>query len=706
MTRPSPEGKTGLFLASAAALLFETLLPSYILFLRWHLFMLAVLGTVFLGICAGALLGRRLSPAACCLGTGASIAGFFALTLAAPFSLGILPNLFLHNLAIFVPFAFFGALVSRALAGESPGKVYAVHLAGCALGAAGGVFLLAPLGMERCVILAVAGCLWAALEYREAGAAPKWAAGALTVGVLLLPMPDLVRTAGGAAGSHPQWKRHLFEMETVEHTRWDPVGRIDVGPFMDGTWLYFNGIPFSPVGGPDRTSATRVVPFRLLDKPKVLVIGAGGGLDLATASPYTDDVTGVEISPSVVRLMRFELAEKTDAYRRYPVAVSDGRRFAAEDDALYDLVMVPFADAYSGFLFGNANLESYLYTREAFDDYRRRLRPGGLLLIVKWLGGRDPGNGDEMLRILDTALASRGGDAGDSTLLYSFTKKLPIVGERTQGHLLMKKGAFSKAEVSAARAAIRAAGCDILYAPKGPESNRYARLIASGRPDAPPLTDDKPFLYDTPANRGALRGIALFLGLSALVGAAALGWMTARDPSLGGARAPALCALLGCASLIFQLSVMQRLTLSLGSPVLSFAMVVLVHLLAAGAAGWASESGRWYAPGPARSLAAAAFLGPLILIAPLRAGLPWAAFPLMAASFFLTGLLFPSVLVRTRRVSGRSAYACWGAAAVGAAAGHAVFLWTSLTLGNVLTIGLAALLYALAAPLWLRTTSA
>jgi predicted membrane-bound spermidine synthase len=102
---------------------------------------------------------------------------------------------------------------------------------------------------------------------------------------------------------------------------------------------------------------------------KLLLVGLGGG---SVARSYDEtgwDVTAVEIDPMVVELAR-EYFDLGDAAR---VTVQDGRRFLAEEDDRYDIIVL---DA-----FGSSSIPFHLVTEEAFALVRERLTSDGVLGI-------------------------------------------------------------------------------------------------------------------------------------------------------------------------------------------------------------------------------------------------------------------------------------------------------------------------------------
>lgn len=229
----------GFFLISCAVLFFETLLPPYLLFLRTHVFMLMVLGVVFLGIGIGSMASERLSPSVCCWGIAISIVSFLIISLATSPKWGQTWNLLIYNLTLCIPFLFFGALISQVLSSSrSIGMTYAIHISGCALGVLFGVFLLERIGFERCLFTIVCISLISAICFRES--VSRWSKGFhafLVFYAVVGPLPQMVPLAVriGCPEHKPLFEKEI--VSSIRYTRWDPIARIDVGLHLGETFF-------------------------------------------------------------------------------------------------------------------------------------------------------------------------------------------------------------------------------------------------------------------------------------------------------------------------------------------------------------------------------------------------------------------------------------------------------------------------------------
>jgi len=127
----------------------------------------------------------------------------------------------------------------------------------------------------------------------------------------------------------------------------------------------------------------------------VMIIGAGSGNDVAAAlRAGARRIDAVEIDPRINRLGREHHPEKPFADPRVTVHLDDGRSFARNSGRKYDLAVYALVDSlvlHSGY--SSLRLENFLFTREAFEDVKRTLKPDGVFAMYNyyrtgWVVGR------------------------------------------------------------------------------------------------------------------------------------------------------------------------------------------------------------------------------------------------------------------------------------------------------------------------------
>ena len=128
--------------------------------------------------------------------------------------------------------------------------------------------------------------------------------------------------------------------------------------------------------------------YLLTDKPAVLNIGFGGGVDIFLALAHdAKSVVGVEINPLMVEAGRTELAGYFDDFYNDPrvtIRRMDGRAYVRNTERKFDVVSLTAVDT-GELLHSNAHvlLENYLYTHEAFEDYMNVLTDDGFLYVSR-----------------------------------------------------------------------------------------------------------------------------------------------------------------------------------------------------------------------------------------------------------------------------------------------------------------------------------
>ena len=127
----------------------------------------------------------------------------------------------------------------------------------------------------------------------------------------------------------------------------------------------------------------------------VLIIGAGSGNDVSRALQWgAKHVDAVEIDPTINRLGRQYHPDRPYQDPRVEIHLDDGRNFLRSTNRKYDLIIYALVDSlvlHSGY--SNIRLESFLFTRQTYEDVRRHLKSDGNFVIYNyfrqgWLAAR------------------------------------------------------------------------------------------------------------------------------------------------------------------------------------------------------------------------------------------------------------------------------------------------------------------------------
>ncbi len=141
--------------------------------------------------------------------------------------------------------------------------------------------------------------------------------------------------------------------------------------------FYTNGLyDFSH---PDPYSSEEAVHYALLLHPEpknVLLVGGGIGGCIAEIlkHPSVQNINYVELDPMLFAIGQQLLGQRLGRNEKLTIVFGDARYYMKHADAEYDVIIVNLPDPV------NAQVNRF-YTKEFFNEARRRLRPGGLLSL-------------------------------------------------------------------------------------------------------------------------------------------------------------------------------------------------------------------------------------------------------------------------------------------------------------------------------------
>lgn len=559
-----------------------------------------------------------------------------------------------HGVAValltLLPYTAAGVFLSRVFqrASDDAGRLYAYDLTGAALAALATAAVLARIGgiATPLVLGVVAGLSALGLSFRVK---PVWrlAAGAwvlVSLGLAAaqlgdgwLKLPALHVPEGSPAAV---WAKPLFQElgdpqqgAKVLYTEWSAVARTDVvkDRGIDTLYIWTDGdVPtqMEPFNG-DLESVRGYqgflgfIPYALQPNPsRTLCIGPGGGLDVLLGMlGGAKAIEPVEINPAIVSVTEQFKGFYGDLYRRPQVQpgliIDEGRSYLSRSPRKYDVIYMALAKSATSQQGGLALVDSFLYTREAFEAYLGHLSETGLLALVFQRHHLI----DRCLTTAVSAMLAEGLTGSQIADRVAILGMPPGVFTGPYQHLLLiRRTPFTPAGQRALVELAKERGLQPYWVPGTAENEPYDRLRKDGltaasfagdladqpqylqrlvrggpyeRLNLSPLNDDKPFYADL--SPGLHPFLAKLLGWTTLAGLLALalamfsglasrGRGAARLPAKALAGAVLYFAALGAGFLMVEVALIQKLVLLLGYPTLSLS-VILFSLLLGGAAG-------------------------------------------------------------------------------------------------------------------------
>ena len=656
-------------LISAAAIGFEILLMRLLSIVHWHHFAYMIISLALLGYGASgtfiALAREGLSRNFAFAFSLSAMA--FAVTMVASFILGQRvpfnaleivwnPRQFLHlgaiYLAFFVPFFFAATCIGLAFtcARTAISRIYFFDLLGAGIGACSVVlslFVLSPQDALRvlaavAVVASAIGGLGAARRYY------LMPVHVLVLAILFVVLPQSWLELRMSPYKGLRQALEVIDTRVVAETS-GPLGLLTVVASPAVPFRHAPGLSFSARFEPPEQLAlftdgdgmsvitrydgdddalrymddvTQALPYRLLERPRVLVLGAGGGTDVLFALYHgARSVDAVEVDARAVQLVGEGFADFTGnlyGNDRVTVHVAEARGFVAQSKERFDLIQVSLMDSFAASGAGVQALgESYLYTVEALQEYLQHLTPGGILAITRWIKLPPRDN----LKLVATAI-----EALEQIGVPNPGARIAIIRSWNTSTLLVGNDDFPANDIESIREFATARSFDTAWYPSMPEdqANRFnilpepylydgtVQLLGDDRETyvnrykfhIAPATDDRPYFFHffkwsafeeimalrTQGGAGLIEwGYLILIGtlVQAVIAGAVLILLPLSvvrpDWRRGsGRRMGMYFLLLGLAFLFVEIAFIQKFILFLSHPLYSVAVVLSGFLVFAG----------------------------------------------------------------------------------------------------------------------------
>lgn len=666
-------------------------------------------------------------------------------------------NLALVYFTTALPFFFSGTIVSLVISEtiERVGQVYFFDLIGAAGGCLLLILLLDFLGgpstvLAASVLFAAAGAIW----FSMAGSVR----GRVACVTLALAMTGLVTL------------NQYFRVVDIRHAKghaiadeifrkWNSFSRIGLldnrkeGNYMividaDASTAIATDANRRPFDFAHLTARDRhdlleqgpALPYAVRPGAKTLIIGPGGGWDVARAlASGSHDITAVEINPIIARTIMQEKYPRLsgDLYGRPDVHlfIEDGRSFVRRSTDKFQVLQATLVDTWASTAAGAFALsENNLYTVDAMRDYLQHLTPDGLVAFTRW--GFDPPR--ESLRLVALAIeALRQIGAGDAASHVMVGRYGSVQGWGAQDTVLISREPFTQEDVARATAMLRAANMDAVYLPGVPAHNQFYDLLHAPDPeryereyvfDISPVTDNRPFFFYTvqprdlwqfvrTAQKSAAdykvnKAVPLLFGLLAISVVATLLILLA-PPLILGTRLPrqrgvtaflVYFLFIGAGYILIEVALIQKFVLFLGRPTYALAVVIFSMLLSSGAGSASTRRLLGKSEGRLmKALGCVAILAAMeaLIVSPLLTALVWMPLPLKCALSvamiaplgFAMGMPFPAALQRLEEWHAPSVRWAWSLNAASSVLGSVGALGGAIYMGLIQTLILGGLFY-------------
>jgi hypothetical protein len=656
-----------------------------------------------------------------------------------------------------LPFFVAGTVVSLVIS-ETISRVDRVYFFDL-VGAAGGCLALIPMlnyfgGPNTVIGSAVVYCVASAIWFNLAGSTFRRAAAV----VAALCLVAFMVLNGAVHILDVKWAKGR-ELPKEFFVRWNSFSRIGVAPEKGNpgvNLIYIDadastGTP--PFDWDHLDDATRHnllydgpgIPYVLRPAAKTLVIGPGGGWDIARSfASGSKDMTGVEINPiianTILRERYPDLNHRIYFRPEVHIVVEDGRSFVRRSAEKYEVIQATLVDTWASTAAGAFALsENNLYTTDAFYDYLTHLTGNGLMVFTRW--GFEPPR--ESLRLVSLAMEALD-RLGESDLarhvlvLRGQNDRLKDWG--AQDTVLIARAPFPESDVTLAKQSAAIARMSVIYAPGDGPANEFGKLLASGNPwrfsntyayNVTPVSDDRPFFFYTVQTRDVWnfvrnasrltadykvnRAVPMLFGVTG-VSLIATALILVLPRLLLGSRLPAdrsiltflwYFLLIGAGYILIQVALIQKFVLFLGHPTYALSVIIFSMLVSGGAGSFASK----WVIGSREGRLRWVFIGVSVLVvivafavAPVTGGLvglPLAVkvlltIAMIAAPAFLMGMPFPTGLRLLERAHHGSVRWAWALNAASSVLGSAAAIFLAIYIGLRATLVVGAGFYVMA----------
>ncbi len=653
--------------------------------------------------------GRRMAQAAFAMAVSMPIVLviMFSIPLDISFALQTVCSFLVFCFFIAIPFFFAGVVVCLSLTKTAApiGRVYFADLAGAAAGCFGSLVLMSLIDAPSAVMAISALVFLSASFYADFADDRRFRRRCYVWAVVLAVLAGLNATT--IHGIQPIWSKGRLDPRTdILYETWNPISRVRVvAPKMEERFVspqspqVWREVMYIDI---DNDAATGIYRYhgdlrdvdflrsevhsfgaRIRAGGSAAIIGVGGGRDVMSCVLFGfHRIVGIEINSAIANIFSRRMAWYSDFDKipNFELHIDEGRSYLTRSHEKFDLIEATLVDTWAATAAGAMALtENSLYTLDGWRVFYDHLKPGGVITFSRWNHKPDF---HETTRLFSLAYA---------TLLSEGVKDpqshLAMIGQLDLATLLISNQPFSPQDLEKIKTAARDLDCQILFLPgedfgmlqldpvlQAHSLQDLTALRSRNYFDLSPPTDASPYFFSF-VRFHAIPGIlqipgvdlkalfplmhlALFMFAAMILVALTILWPARRWTRLhqSAVRAPSGAIIyfigIGLGFMLAEMGMMQQLSIFLGQPIYSLAVVLAGLILFAGLGSLTSDrvplgsALRGRAPAILSALVLTVYsLGVLPVIHAAVGGVLWqrilVSLVLVAPCGFVMGFCFP-----------------------------------------------------------------
>ncbi|HZA48662.1 MAG TPA: hypothetical protein VE521_07045 [Nitrososphaera sp.] len=622
----------GIFLVALSGLVLEVSITRIFSAAIWYHFAFVAVSVALVGLGASGLVVQyRVNKLKGKWAENLTIYSAWGITVFIPITLFVMHALAsqviylpLFMILFSVPFFLVGIIISAAFNAFASvaGRLYAADLIGASVGALLVVLFLVLTGGEGATLIvglisAMGGTIFSRIAKNPKKTVMSLMFIAFAISLIFLNHVTqifAIPTDPTAQKDLPIYLRDHPGSKIVK-TEWNSFSRIDVvegGTGGEGlvAKVFIDGGAGTNIISWDGNTESRqelstwmqYLPFKMMQDPKVLVIGSGGGRDVvASLVSGSKDITSVEINPIIYETVKSYGDRAGNVYSHEYVRsyVDEGRSFITRSSEKYDIIYVPFVDTWASVSSGGLSVsENFLYTLEGFQQYYDHLAERGKIVTVRWL--------IDAPRFITTyaKLLEQNGIPEDQ-----LHRHLIMVTSDSYTHdptvtmVIFSKSPFTDEEIRFLSQSFSQYNYKPILVPGQVMREPYSALLRGQvnldqfydmfETKVYPVTDDNPYFlsFEKPLPRAVEVLLYASIGIVAIFLLVPFAWIRrrrekevdAKKSEIGIATMIPYFAALGVGFILIELALLQKLILLMGNPTMTFALLLFTLLMSSGA---------------------------------------------------------------------------------------------------------------------------